>query len=151
MPANRRAACSTNLYEQIKRGHDLSQGDVEGAIRLAIAQGSLFDFDPATSRPNFEEINLRKRPVRARTAGQDAYIRALKRHALVFGTGPAGTGKTWLAVAHAVSRCSSARRSIASCCRGPPSRPASGSASCPATCARRSIPICARSTTRCST
>ena len=41
--------------------------------------------------------------MRARTAGQDAYIRALKRHALVFGTGPAGTGKTWLAVAHAVS------------------------------------------------
>jgi phosphate starvation-inducible protein PhoH and related proteins len=93
----------TNLYEQIKRGHDLSQGDVEGAIRLAIAQGSLFDFDPATSRPAFEEINLRKRPVRARTAGQDAYLRALKRHALVFGTGPAGTGKTWLAVAHAVA------------------------------------------------
>jgi phosphate starvation-inducible PhoH-like protein len=92
-----------NLYEQLKRGHDLSQGDVEGAIRLAIAQGSLFDFDPTTSRPNFEEINLRKRPVRARTAGQDAYLRALKRHSLVFGTGPAGTGKTWLAVAHAVS------------------------------------------------
>ena len=41
--------------------------------------------------------------MRARTAGQDAYIRALKRNALVFGTGPAGTGKTWLAVAHAVS------------------------------------------------
>ena len=55
------------LYEQVKRGHDLTQGDVEGAIRLAIAQGSLFDFDPATSRAAFEEINLRKRPVRART------------------------------------------------------------------------------------
>ena len=41
--------------------------------------------------------------MRARTAGQDAYIRALKRHELVFGTGPAGTGKTWLAVAHAVA------------------------------------------------
>ena len=40
--------------------------------------------------------------MRARTPAQDAYIRALKRHALVFGTGPAGTGKTWLAVAHAV-------------------------------------------------
>jgi phosphate starvation-inducible PhoH-like protein len=40
--------------------------------------------------------------VRARTAAQDGYIRALRRHALVFGTGPAGTGKTWLAVAHAV-------------------------------------------------
>jgi phosphate starvation-inducible PhoH-like protein len=90
------------LYEQLKRGHDLSTGDVEGAIRQAIAQGSLFDYDPAGARPVFEEINLRKRPVRARTPAQDAYIRALKRHPLVFGTGPAGTGKTWLAVAHAV-------------------------------------------------
>ena len=90
------------LYEHIKRGHELSQGDVEGAIRQAIAQGSLFDYDPASARPAFEEINLRKRPVRARTAAQDAYIRALKRHHLVFGTGPAGTGKTWLAVAQAI-------------------------------------------------
>jgi phosphate starvation-inducible PhoH-like protein len=90
------------LYEQIKRDHDLTQGDVEGAIRQAIAQGSLFDFVPADAKSGFEEINLRKRPVRARTAAQDAYIRALKRHSLVFGTGPAGTGKTWLAVAQAV-------------------------------------------------
>jgi phosphate starvation-inducible protein PhoH and related proteins len=90
------------LYEQIKRGNDLVAGDVEGAVRHAIAQGSLFDFE-SSARPSFEEINLRKRPVRARTAGQDAYIRALKRHPLVFGTGPAGTGKTWLAVAHAVA------------------------------------------------
>jgi phosphate starvation-inducible PhoH-like protein len=90
------------LYERLRRGDELVSGDVEGAIRLAIAQGSLFDYDPTTTRPSFEEINLRKRPVRARTAAQDAYIRALRRHALVFGTGPAGTGKTWLAVAQAV-------------------------------------------------
>jgi phosphate starvation-inducible protein PhoH and related proteins len=90
------------LYEQLKRGDEIVSGDVEGAIRLAIAQGSLFDFDPASARSSFEEINLRKRPVRARTAAQDAYIRALKRHSLVFGVGPAGTGKTWLAVARAV-------------------------------------------------
>ena len=90
------------LYERLKRGDELVSGDVEGAIRLAIAQGSLFDFDPASARPSFEEINLRKRPVRARTAAQDVYIRALRRHSLVFGAGPAGTGKTWLAVAHAV-------------------------------------------------
>jgi phosphate starvation-inducible protein PhoH and related proteins len=90
------------LYAQLKRGHDLSAGDVEGAIRLVQAQGSLFDFDKTTSRPSVEEINLRKRLVRARSRGQDAYLRALKRHALVFGTGPAGTGKTWLAVAYAV-------------------------------------------------
>jgi len=91
------------LYDQLKRGHDLATGDVEGAIRLAIAQGSLFDFDAAAARTSFEEINLRKRPVRARTAGQDAYIRALRRNSLVFGIGPAGTGKTWLAVAYAIA------------------------------------------------
>jgi phosphate starvation-inducible PhoH-like protein len=91
-----------SLYERLKGGDELVQGDVDGTIRLAISQGSLFDFDPATARENFEEINLRKRRVRARTPAQDAYVRALKRHALVFSTGPAGTGKTWLAVAHAV-------------------------------------------------
>jgi phosphate starvation-inducible protein PhoH and related proteins len=90
------------LYERLKRGDELASGDVDGAIRLALSQGSLFDFDPASARENFEEINLRKRRVRARTPAQDAYVRALKRHALVFATGPAGTGKTWLAVAAAV-------------------------------------------------
>ncbi|MCC6887376.1 MAG: PhoH family protein [Hyphomicrobiales bacterium] len=90
------------LYERLKRGGEITSGDVEGAIRLAIAQGSLFDSDPASARPQFDEINLRKRLVRARTAAQDAYIHALRRNELVFGTGPAGTGKTWLAVAHAV-------------------------------------------------
>src|ERR1700745_4307730 len=44
------------LYDELKRGHDLTTGDVEGAIRLAIAQGSLFDFDATTSRASFEEI-----------------------------------------------------------------------------------------------
>jgi phosphate starvation-inducible PhoH-like protein len=90
------------LYDQIKRGHELAAGDVEGAIRIAISQGSLFDFDATGTKPHDEEVNLRKRLVRARTPAQAAYIREMRRHALVFGTGPAGTGKTWLAVAHAV-------------------------------------------------
>ena len=90
------------LYERLKRGDELTQGDVDGAVRLALSQGSLFDFDPSTARERFEEINLRKRRVRARTPAQGAYIRALKRHSLVLATGPAGTGKTWLAVAQAV-------------------------------------------------
>jgi len=89
------------MYAQVVQGHDLAQGDVEGAIRAVIAQGSLFEFDAKSAKSTFETINLRKRPVRARTAAQDSYIRALKRHELVFGIGPAGTGKTWLAVAHA--------------------------------------------------
>lgn len=91
-----------SLYEQIKNGHDLAPGDVEGAVRLAISQGSLFDHESGNLTAKFEEINLRKRAVRARTVAQDAYIRALKRHSLVFGAGPAGTGKTWLAVAYAI-------------------------------------------------
>src|SRR3954469_16779967 len=89
------------LYAQALQSQDLAQGDVEGAIRAVIAQGSLFEFDPKAPKTAFETINLRKRPVRARTAAQDSYIRALKRHELVFGIGPAGTGKTWLAVAYA--------------------------------------------------
>lgn len=91
-----------HLYDALKRGQDVGLGEVEGAIREVVAQGSLFDFDPAEERQKFDAIQLRRRPVRARTAAQDAYIRALKRHTLVFGVGPAGTGKTWLAVAHAV-------------------------------------------------
>src|SRR3984957_8198830 len=46
-----------SLYERIKRGDELTQGDVDGTIRLALSQGSLFDFDPAAARENFEEIN----------------------------------------------------------------------------------------------
>jgi phosphate starvation-inducible PhoH-like protein len=83
------------------KGQEVAQGDVEGAIRAVIAQGSLFEYDAKAAKSGFETINLRKRSVRARTAAQDSYIRALKRHELVFGIGPAGTGKTWLAVAQA--------------------------------------------------
>ncbi|WP_018388581.1 PhoH family protein [Ancylobacter sp. FA202] len=90
------------LYARLKKGGELQPGDVEGVMREAAAQGQLFEFDPATKKQSFDEIQLRRRPVRARTAAQDAYIRALKRQTLVFGVGPAGTGKTWLAVAYAV-------------------------------------------------
>ncbi|MET0969778.1 MAG: PhoH family protein [Tardiphaga sp.] len=92
------------LYTQATQGQELAPGDVEGTIRATLAQGTLFPFDPKGSKQaatNFETINLRKRPVRARTATQDTYIRALKSNELVFGIGPAGTGKTWLAVAQA--------------------------------------------------
>src|SRR5919112_4316652 len=61
------------LYAQALQGHEMAQGDVEGAIRAVIAQGSLFEFDAKASKSAFEAINLRKRPVRARTAAQDLY------------------------------------------------------------------------------
>jgi phosphate starvation-inducible PhoH-like protein len=102
-----RAACEQarivleSLYGQLRAGHEISGGDIEGAIREAVAQASLFESE-GVAPTRFEELKLRKRIVRARTPVQDAYLRALKRHTLVFATGPAGTGKTWLAVAYAV-------------------------------------------------
>ena len=47
-----------SLYDRLKHGDELVQGDVDGTIRLAISQGSLFDFAPATGNENFEEINF---------------------------------------------------------------------------------------------
>lgn len=94
------------LYARAKRGEDIAAGDVDGAIQEIALQGSLFPQAEAVvpGRTNFEQITTRKRgPVRARNAAQDVYLRALRRYELVFAEGPAGTGKTWLAVGHAVS------------------------------------------------
>ncbi|MHB2168285.1 PhoH family protein [Alsobacter sp. R-9] len=90
------------LYERVRGDTPLTTGDVDGVIQETAMQGTLFPVaDPASS--GFEEIATRRRRVRARNAAQHAYLRLLKRHELVFAEGPAGTGKTWLAVGHAVS------------------------------------------------
>jgi phosphate starvation-inducible PhoH-like protein len=101
------------LYDRARAGGPLTTGDVDGAIQEATVQGNLF---PSAEIPaetgngsggngqHFEQIATRRRgAVRARNAAQDAYIRALRTNELVFAEGPAGTGKTWLAVGHAVS------------------------------------------------
>ena len=92
------------LYARVKDGAALGLGDIDGAIEEVVLQGTLFPKDAEAERQAFDEIRTRKRgSVRARTAAQDVYIRALKNHELVFAEGPAGTGKTWLAVGHAVA------------------------------------------------
>ncbi|SCB57750.1 phosphate starvation-inducible protein PhoH [Rhizobium aethiopicum] len=91
------------LYEKLQKGGSVERSDVEGAIRMAVAA------DDQLSLPTMErkakltmaQISTRKKTIIARTPTQDAYIRALERAELVFGVGPAGTGKTYLAVAHA--------------------------------------------------
>ncbi len=93
-----------NLYSRVRSGQHVTPGDVDGAIEESALQGSLFPSVVETGRSQFDHIATRKKGVvRARNAAQDQYIRALKRFELVFAEGPAGTGKTWLAVGHAVS------------------------------------------------
>ena len=93
------------LCERARSGEPATLGDVDGAIQECALQGNLFPKEtPPTPRSTFEQISTRKKgAVRARTAAQDLYIRELRRFELVFAAGPAGTGKTWLAVGNAVS------------------------------------------------
>ncbi len=93
------------LYGRLQKGHQLSPGDVDGAIRMAEAaddQLSLPSLEPK-GRLSMAQISTRRRTVMARTPTQDAYIRAFDRADLTFGIGPAGTGKTYLAVAYAAA------------------------------------------------
>ena len=91
------------LYLLASTGMNLTLGDVDGAIEECALQGELFEEAAETPATAFEQIATRRRGlVRARNAAQDFYLRALKRHELVLAEGPAGTGKTWLAVGYAV-------------------------------------------------
>ena len=91
------------LYQRARSGAALTQGDVEGAIRhlskSANTTASGIGAPPPVAM--LGELKTRKRTVLARTPAQSAYIRALQSREMVFGTGPAGTGKTYLAVAYA--------------------------------------------------
>jgi phosphate starvation-inducible PhoH-like protein len=92
------------LYQRAKLGQPADEGDVEGALEEAAHQKTLFPSEAAPTPESFGELRTRRRGlVRARNAAQDKYLRALRSHELVFAEGPAGTGKTWLAVGHAVS------------------------------------------------
>ncbi|VVT30489.1 PhoH family protein [Rhizobium sp. EC-SD404] len=91
------------LYDRLQAGSEIAASDVEGAIRMAIAADDQLIL-PTMERKGkmaLAQISTRKKTLVARTPTQDAYIRAMERSELVFGIGPAGTGKTYLAVAHA--------------------------------------------------
>ncbi len=81
------------LYARISKGETIGAGDFDGLIRHERAEGSRNDGQA--------QIATRRRVVKARTQTQSSYIRAIDKHDLVFGIGPAGTGKTYLAVAFA--------------------------------------------------
>ena len=79
------------LYRRLTDGHDVTQGEVQAAVRMSAADGG-------------EEMVIRtkRRHISPRSPTQTDYLMALESHKLVFGLGPAGTGKTYLAVAKAV-------------------------------------------------
>ena len=90
------------LASRARSGQPLSAGDIDGLIQESVLQGHLFPQEKPGGK-SFEQFATRKRgPVRARNLAQDSYLRALRNHELVIADGPAGTGKTWLAVGYAV-------------------------------------------------
>ena len=93
------------LYHQLETGGQIGGGDVDGAVRLSLG-GTAADNVPADKPRRLDKMDslrTNRREVVARSTRQAAYIKALLTSELVVGTGPAGTGKTYLAVAAAAA------------------------------------------------
>jgi phosphate starvation-inducible protein PhoH and related proteins len=91
------------LYGRLAQGEMIGVGEVVGAIRHARAYEPDEGLEPDAEHPGAQQIRTRKRLITARTPAQSAYLASLQRNDLVFATGPAGTGKTYLAVAFAAA------------------------------------------------
>ncbi|MBL4927653.1 PhoH family protein [Tabrizicola sp. KVB23] len=99
------AAILRSLYTKLEGGRSVAAGDIDGAIRMGRAADVL--------RPDGEQIEMfgatgvelrtRKKPIEPRTEAQKTYVANLFANELGFGIGPAGTGKTYLAVAVGVT------------------------------------------------
>jgi phosphate starvation-inducible PhoH-like protein len=98
------------LYQRLEAGKTVELGDIDREFRMTTsdtdesadpdAQTELFKGDPSGARV---EIKTRKKVVEPRTEAQKEYVRGLFDNELAFGIGPAGTGKTYLAVAVGVN------------------------------------------------
>ena len=86
------------LWRRLERGESVGRTEIETAIRLAEAES-----DSRLPLSDLPAIRTRRGAVAARSPGQAVYMEALAAHEMVFGVGPAGTGKTYLAVAQAVA------------------------------------------------
>jgi phosphate starvation-inducible PhoH-like protein len=85
----------------IDEGHSISDQDVKTALQLIAVDGSVDLRDHFLKNGQLRQAG--KRRIAAKSANQRRYLEAIEAHDLVFGIGPAGTGKTYLAMAQAVS------------------------------------------------
>jgi phosphate starvation-inducible PhoH-like protein len=102
------------LYERLQKGLEVDAQEVDAAVRLSSTDTEAEAAEPrhvkpaesgeGASRVHAEHLTIRtkKRTITPRSPRQASYVQALRDHDLVFGLGPAGTGKTYLAVAVAV-------------------------------------------------
>jgi phosphate starvation-inducible PhoH-like protein len=91
------------LYNRLDQGHDVDAAAVESVIGMA-AQPSLDGIiSEEVAQPPRVMIRTRKKTIVPRSPVQTTYMEALARDDMIFALGPAGTGKTYLAVAQAVS------------------------------------------------
>ena len=91
------------LEERAQKGKSVTLGDVDGALRMETSRLMPERREHIAPAGGYREVSTRKRAIVARTPAQNDYMAALEEADLVFGTGPAGTGKTYLAVAQAAS------------------------------------------------
>jgi len=94
-----------SLYGMLEEGKPLDIANVDTMIRMIETEDSQLTLPTLEKKGKVRmaQIATRKATIVARTPAQDAYMRAMDRSELVFGIGPAGTGKTYLAVAHAAT------------------------------------------------
>ncbi len=94
------AGLLSELLVSVRRGHTPTVAEIRGILENATpAEGPPKLVDP-TRTPNIIRRDLRVRP---RTSGQEQYLTAIEEHEMTFVIGPAGTGKTYLAMAAALS------------------------------------------------
>jgi phosphate starvation-inducible protein PhoH and related proteins len=90
----------SELYDLLKRGYPIYPGDVEYAIRILRADRNV---DLKDIFLDTVYVSAHKRVISPKSLNQKAYIDAIRAHDIVFGIGPAGTGKTYLAMAMALA------------------------------------------------
>lgn len=94
----------TGLYNRIDAGQEIDSGAVEAVIAMSAEPTLDGIIRHDVAEPPKVMIRTRKKTIVPRSATQVTYMEALTRNDIIFALGPAGTGKTYLAVAQAVSQ-----------------------------------------------